>query len=613
MCDVRSQVDVQDLFTRGAAQRAVGATEMNAQSSRSHAVFTIYVKSQSTGDIEGLSKKVSKFHLIDLAGSERADRTGASGSRLKEGAAINQSLSALGNVINALTKGTGRGKDSKKQAVQNRKKSHVPYRSSKLTRLLQDSLGGNSYTMLICNISPAKSSVAETLSSLRFAERAKQVQNNATINQDPKAVARLRLMDENVRLKKQVHSLLTQLREKGIEPNDVPSTSTITSEKHKHHASASIVETPTIPAKSESWRSGDVASSIHLAGANLELKKVKSEEEAYETKMKSIEVSRSRVLSLRKKAKERRQYLHEEQALLKKELDEIDAQASMLSLQEESLVKVKKFLSYVKDGNKSALDTADFPGGKILDQTRRNVAITTSSSPQRIHKDELRKQQYNRLHQQSMTNLHNSVETRQRARIEKAIEATEADSDGFVDFSDFVEELESIGSNEALEPESTSNSLNLQEPVTKGLSHRSPSTLNMERIQRDIDNSIGHHKIMVSNCTDMTNRSLNSVLDQLQSIESMLDGFDETFDEASEMDSVSISMIPKEMMPSKPDLDQAFVERLHSAIRWNRNTAKWGSLLDERDDSCNLADQKNGNTALHIAAQVSPRASLIIY
>ena len=144
MSDVQSQIDVQDLFSRGANQRAVGSTEMNAQSSRSHAVFTIYVKSQKKGDVEGLTKKISKFHLIDLAGSERADRTGASGSRLKEGAMINQSLSALGNVINALTK---KNKSHKGSAGEHElhsqpkpsksSKSHVPYRSSKLTRLLQ--------------------------------------------------------------------------------------------------------------------------------------------------------------------------------------------------------------------------------------------------------------------------------------------------------------------------------------------------------------------------------------------------------------------------------------------------------------------------------------------
>ena len=246
---VKSQVDVQDLFDRGASQRAVGFTEMNAESSRSHAVFTIYVKSQHKDDREGLTKKVSKFHLIDLAGSERADRTGASGTRLKEGAMINQSLSALGNVINALTKGMSKDKHDAEEAVSGgsgrdrssssagssssssphgraRSKtktevSHVPYRSSKLTRLLQDSLGGNSYTMLICNISPAKSSIAETLSSLRFAERAKQVQNKAKVNSDPKALARLRLMEENNRLLAMVHGLRKQMVDAGVKPVEV--------------------------------------------------------------------------------------------------------------------------------------------------------------------------------------------------------------------------------------------------------------------------------------------------------------------------------------------------------------------------------------------------------
>ena len=231
------------MFDRGASQRAVGFTEMNAESSRSHAVFTIYVKSQHVGDHEGLTKKVSKFHLIDLAGSERADRTGASGTRLKEGAMINQSLSALGNVINALTKGMGKesahsSASSDSQSVENMSKDspsrhkpsksfankHVPYRSSKLTRLLQDSLGGNSYTMLICNISPAKSSIAETLSSLRFAERAKQVQNKAKVNADPKALARLRLMEENNRLLDMVNGLRKQMVDAGVQPVQVVTT-----------------------------------------------------------------------------------------------------------------------------------------------------------------------------------------------------------------------------------------------------------------------------------------------------------------------------------------------------------------------------------------------------
>ena len=112
---------------------------------------------------------MSKFNLIDLAGSERAKRTGATGDRLKEGSSINQSLSALGNVIKALTDGIKIGKDGKKKRRKKGvKRGHIPFRNSVLTRLLQDSLGGSAYTLMICNCAPGKSHYHETLSSLRF-------------------------------------------------------------------------------------------------------------------------------------------------------------------------------------------------------------------------------------------------------------------------------------------------------------------------------------------------------------------------------------------------------------------------------------------------------------
>lgn len=179
--------DVQRIFSAGSSVRATGATIMNATSSRSHAIFSLIIKQRACDDTEDLSKITSKFHLIDLAGSERADSTGATGNRLKEGAMINQSLSALGKVIHALcakdsgpqakaAAGTRKGSTGKKAA------SFVPYRDSKLTRLLQDSLGGNSYTLMICNISPALICENETLGSLRFAARAKQIKNKAQIS-----------------------------------------------------------------------------------------------------------------------------------------------------------------------------------------------------------------------------------------------------------------------------------------------------------------------------------------------------------------------------------------------------------------------------------------------
>merc|ERR1719313_476124 len=164
---------------------------MNEHSSRSHSVFTLHITVSDVGDVDGATSTVAKLHLVDLAGSERQKSTGAAGDRLKEGAQINLSLSALGNVINALTEQTGKGK-------------HIPYRDSKLTRLLQDSLGGNSYTALVCNVSPAISNANETASSLRFAERTKSIENTAVINRDPSSARIAELLEENKFLKAKV-------------------------------------------------------------------------------------------------------------------------------------------------------------------------------------------------------------------------------------------------------------------------------------------------------------------------------------------------------------------------------------------------------------------------
>lgn len=154
----------------GNSNRAVAETLMNSESSRSHAIFTIYVdSSERIGDCERFT--AAKFNLVDLAGSERQSKTGSTGDRLKEASKINLSLSALGNVISALVDG---------------KSNHIPYRDSKLTRLLQDSLGGNTKTIMIANISPCASNFEETLSTLRYASRAKYITNAPVINEDPK-------------------------------------------------------------------------------------------------------------------------------------------------------------------------------------------------------------------------------------------------------------------------------------------------------------------------------------------------------------------------------------------------------------------------------------------
>uniref|UniRef100_A0A8C7RR17 Kinesin family member 4 n=1 Tax=Oncorhynchus mykiss TaxID=8022 RepID=A0A8C7RR17_ONCMY len=171
----------------GNSARTVGSTAMNAASSRSHAIFTITLEQR-----RGADKSVfSLLHLVDLAGSERQKKTKAEGDRLKEGISINRGLLSLGNVISAL------GDESKKGTF-------VPYRDSKLTRLLQDSLGGNSHTLMIACVSPADSNIEETINTLRYADRARKIKNKPVVNVDPRAA-------EMKRLKQQVQELQVML------------------------------------------------------------------------------------------------------------------------------------------------------------------------------------------------------------------------------------------------------------------------------------------------------------------------------------------------------------------------------------------------------------------
>ncbi|XVF65388.1 hypothetical protein PTKIN_Ptkin09bG0244600 [Pterospermum kingtungense] len=170
---VSSMKDVTQLLIKGLSNRRTGATSINAESSRSHSVFTCVVESQCKSLADGVSSfKTSRINLVDLAGSERQKLTGAAGERLKEAGNINRSLSQLGNLINILA-----------EVSQTGKQRHIPYRDSKLTFLLQESLGGNAKLAMICAISPAQSCKSETFSTLRFAQRAKAIKNKAVVNE----------------------------------------------------------------------------------------------------------------------------------------------------------------------------------------------------------------------------------------------------------------------------------------------------------------------------------------------------------------------------------------------------------------------------------------------
>ncbi|DAZ94857.1 TPA: hypothetical protein N0F65_008159 [Lagenidium giganteum] len=182
---VTGVAEIDAVMQQGKKNRSVGATLMNQTSSRSHSMFTITVEACSNA--AGVDGKqhicVGKLNLVDLAGSERQAKTGATGDRMKEATKINLSLSALGNVISALVDG---------------KSQHIPYRDSKLTRLLQDSLGGNAKTVMIANCGPADYNYNETLSTLRYANRAKNIKNKPKINEDPKD-AKIREYQEKIK------------------------------------------------------------------------------------------------------------------------------------------------------------------------------------------------------------------------------------------------------------------------------------------------------------------------------------------------------------------------------------------------------------------------------
>ncbi|XP_074605037.1 kinesin family member unc-104 isoform X3 [Brevipalpus obovatus] len=196
---VTSYEDIHQLMDEGNKARTVAATNMNETSSRSHAVFTIIFTQRRTDRISGLdTEKVSKISLVDLAGSERADATGAQGTRLKEGANINKSLTTLGKVISALVE-LQSAKGKKKKA------DFIPYRDSVLTWLLRENLGGNSKTCMIAAISPADINYEETLSTLRYADRAKQIVCKAVINEDANAKMIRELKEEIMKLKALLH------------------------------------------------------------------------------------------------------------------------------------------------------------------------------------------------------------------------------------------------------------------------------------------------------------------------------------------------------------------------------------------------------------------------
>ncbi|XP_068506858.1 kinesin-like protein KIF16B isoform X1 [Syngnathus scovelli] len=225
---VQNYSDVEELMEAGNIKRTTASTGMNDTSSRSHAIFTVNF-TQAKFDAEMPSETLSKIHLVDLAGSERADATGAAGVRLKEGANINKSLVTLGNVISALADLCADADGSQK-----RKSLFVPYRDSVLTWLLKDSLGGNSKTIMIATVSPADVNYGETLSTLRYANRAKNIINKPTVNEDA-----------NVKLIRELRAEIMRLKALLVRGNQVAlldSPTALSMEEKLHRSEARVLE-----------------------------------------------------------------------------------------------------------------------------------------------------------------------------------------------------------------------------------------------------------------------------------------------------------------------------------------------------------------------------------
>ena len=208
---VDSYEAINRLMEEGTKARTIASTKMNETSSRAHTIFQIILtQTRVDRDLGQATDRVSRINLVDLAGSERAHSTGATGDRLKEGININTSLSALGNCINALA-------ERAKPKAERRQKVHVPYRNSVLTWLLKDSLGGNARTVMIAALSPADINHEETLSTLQYANRAKQIQNIAVVNEDQNEKMVRELREEVAALRAQLSGQAQQQRDEEAE------------------------------------------------------------------------------------------------------------------------------------------------------------------------------------------------------------------------------------------------------------------------------------------------------------------------------------------------------------------------------------------------------------
>lgn len=272
---VESFEDAMNVLEKGQAARHIGETKMNARSSRSHTVFTLQIESKG-GEGVDQSFRASSLNLVDLAGSERLKSTGAQGTRQKEGCHINKSLLVLGTIINRLSSAGG---DSSKIG-------HLPYRDSKLTRLLRPALGGNAKTAVLCAVTPSKAHFEETISTLKFAERAKKITTNATRNEVVDYRSKYKeAAIELAMLKEQFSAMQAQMAE--LQGGKVPSDFDNTSEK-SGNSSFTVISKQGQQGESNQFENGmnaanAIALSVELQASKDDVKYLKEHVDEVET------------------------------------------------------------------------------------------------------------------------------------------------------------------------------------------------------------------------------------------------------------------------------------------------------------------------------------------
>ncbi|XP_053690597.1 kinesin-like protein KIF3A [Sabethes cyaneus] len=344
---VHNADDLDNIMKLGNKNRVVGATKMNSESSRSHAIFSITIESSETDEMGKQLVRMGKLQLVDLAGSERQSKTQSSGLRLKEATKINLSLSVLGNVISALVDG---------------KSTHIPYRNSKLTRLLQDSLGGNSKTVMCASISPADSNYVETISTLRYACRAKSIQNMAHINDEPKDALLRHFQEEIKELKRQLEEGVfmngigsdeeededdevdeietdEEKEKERMEKKEKKRNEKAKEKKEKADAEKELLEKKAMENEEEISRAKSEQDQLRAKLSSLENKILVGGENLLEKAQAQEMLLEKSIVELERRAKTEREL---EENLQKIEAERIDIEERYSSLQEECVGKTKK-------------------------------------------------------------------------------------------------------------------------------------------------------------------------------------------------------------------------------------------------------------------------------